>query len=39
MMFVVSLISRYMENPTKKHLQVVKRALRYLKGTTDYGIF
>ena len=39
MMFVVSLISRYMENPTEMHLQVTKRALRYLKGTTDFGIF
>ena len=39
MMFVVSLISRYMENPTEMHLQVAKRALRYLKGTTEFGIF
>ena len=28
-----------MENPTEMHLQVAKRALRYLKGTTDFGIF
>ena len=39
MMFVVSLISRYMENPTEMHLQVAKRALRYLKGTNDFEIF
>ena len=39
MMFVVSLISRYMENPTEFHLQVAKRVLRYLKGTLDFGIF
>ncbi|KAJ8766885.1 hypothetical protein K2173_009229 [Erythroxylum novogranatense] len=39
MMFVVSLISRYMENPTQFHLQVAKRVLRYLKGTTEFGIF
>ena len=48
MMFVVSLISMYMENPTKLHLQVAKRVLslqaakrllRYLKGTTRFGIF
>ncbi|KAJ6855707.1 Integrase catalytic domain-containing protein [Populus alba x Populus x berolinensis] len=39
MMFVVSLISRYMENPTELHLQVAKRVLRYLKGTLDFGIF
>ncbi|KAF2305446.1 hypothetical protein GH714_005359 [Hevea brasiliensis] len=34
MMFVVSLISRFMENPTQLHLQAAKRVLRYLKGTT-----
>ena len=39
MMFVVSLISRYMENPTELHLQAAKRVLRYLKGTTGFGIF
>ena len=39
MMFVVSLISRYMENPTEFHLQGAKRMLRYLKGTTEFGIF
>ena len=39
MMFVVSLISRYMENPIELHLQAAKRVLRYLKGTTGFGIF
>ena len=39
MMFVVSLISRYMENPTELHLQAAKRVLRYLQGTTEFGIF
>lgn len=38
LMFVVSLISRYMAKPTQLHLQVAKRALRYLKGTINYGI-
>ena len=38
-MFVVGLISRYMENPTELHLQVAKRVLRYLKETLDFGIF
>ncbi|KAH9743180.1 Integrase catalytic domain-containing protein [Citrus sinensis] len=38
-MFVVGLISRYMENPTELHLQVAKRVLRYLKGTLDFRIF
>ncbi|XP_057989121.1 secreted RxLR effector protein 161-like [Hevea brasiliensis] len=39
LMFVVSLISRFMANPTKLHLAVIKRVLRYLKGTIDYGVF
>lgn len=39
MMFVVGLISRYMENPTQMHLSVAKRAVRYLKGIVDFGIF
>lgn len=38
-MFSVSLISRYMSKPTEMHLQAAKRILRYLKGTTSYGIF
>jgi hypothetical protein len=38
-MFSVSLISRYMSKPTELHLQAAKRILRYLKGTTSYGIF
>lgn len=38
LMFVVSLISRFMANPTEVHLQAAKRALRYLKGTVDFGI-
>ncbi|KAM1612371.1 hypothetical protein ACFX13_001090 [Malus domestica] len=39
LMFVVSLISRYMERPTEEHLQVAKKVLRYVKGTVDLGIF
>ena len=37
-MFSISLINRYMAKPTELHLQAVKRILRYLKGTTNYGI-
>jgi hypothetical protein len=38
-MFVVSLLSRYTEDPTKLHLQAARKILRYLKGTVDYGVF
>ena len=38
-MYVVSLISRYMEHPTETHLNAAKRIFRYLKGTADYGIW
>ena len=37
-MYSVSLISRYMENPTESHLFAIKRILRYLKCTIDFGI-
>jgi len=39
LMYVVSLISRFMTSPTELHLQAAKRVLRYLKGTMDLGIF
>ena len=39
LMFIVSLISRYMERPTNSHFQVAKRTLTYIKGTTGFGIF
>ncbi|XP_061360745.1 secreted RxLR effector protein 161-like [Gastrolobium bilobum] len=38
-MYSVSLISRYMENPTEIHLLAAKRILRYLQGTRTFGIF
>jgi len=37
-MYVVSLISRFMENPRASHLQVAKRILRYVQGIVIYGI-
>lgn len=39
LMFIVSLISRYMERPTEFHLLAAKRALRYVKGTVSFGMF
>jgi len=38
-MFVVSLISRYMGNPSQLHLQAKRKVLRYLKGTADFELF
>ncbi|GMI90543.1 cysteine-rich RLK (RECEPTOR-like protein kinase) 8 [Hibiscus trionum] len=37
-MYVVGLVSRYMEKPTELHLGAVKRILRYIKGTSNLGI-
>ncbi|GJS93535.1 retrovirus-related pol polyprotein from transposon TNT 1-94 [Tanacetum coccineum] len=37
-MFVVSMLSRYMEHPTEMHFQAAKRVLRYIKGTMGLGI-
>jgi hypothetical protein len=31
-------MSRFMERPTMEHLQAVKRILRYVVGTLDYGL-
>lgn len=39
LMYGVSLISRFMANPTKTHWFAAKRILRYLKGTTELGIY
>ncbi|KAJ8650452.1 hypothetical protein MRB53_003475 [Persea americana] len=38
MALVVSTDSLYMAKPMEIHLQAAKRALRYLKGTVNYGI-
>ena len=37
-MYVVSLLSRYMHCASKNNFQATKRVLRYVKGTIDYGI-
>jgi len=39
LMYSVCLISRYIADPTKEHLLVAKRVLRYLKGTLELGVF
>ncbi|CAL5421106.1 unnamed protein product [Camellia sinensis] len=38
-MHAVSVISRYMECPTKTHLLAAKRIFRYLQGTKEFGLF
>lgn len=38
LMYVIGLVSRYMGCPTELHMQVVKRVLRYLRGTVDLGL-
>eukprot|EP00253_Pinus_taeda_P002805 PITA_02805 len=37
-MYVVSLVSRFMETPKDTHWQVEKRILKYVNGTKQYGI-
>ena len=34
----VTMLSRYNHNPNAKHVAAVKRVIRYLKGTINYGI-
>ena len=36
--YVVGVVSRYMSNPKKSHLDAVRRILRYVKGTINFGI-
>ena len=36
--FAVTVLSRYNRNPNASHMAAIKRVLRYLKGTLDYGI-
>lgn len=36
--YCVGIVSRYMERPTKLHLEAVKRIMRYVKGTIHFGL-
>ncbi|KAL4182659.1 hypothetical protein AMTRI_Chr11g94310 [Amborella trichopoda] len=38
-MFPVSLVSRFMHNPSVRHLGAAKRILRYIRATSNYGIW
>ena len=37
--FSVGLCARFQTNPKESHIQAVKRILRYLKGTSDLGLW
>lgn len=36
--YVVSVVSRFIANPHKEHWKAIVWILRYLAGTTDYGL-
>ena len=38
-MFAVCLCARFQSNPKESHLKVVKRIIRYVKGTSSLGLF
>lgn len=37
-LFVIARLCRYMQCPRARHMDILKRVLRYLKGTIDYGL-
>nr|GEW10819.1 copia protein [Tanacetum cinerariifolium] len=39
LVFAVCMCARYQASPTKKHLEVLKRVFRYLKGTINWGLW
>ena len=36
---VVGIVERFSANPRENHLMAVKRIMRYLKGTDDFGLY
>ncbi|GJZ05409.1 ribonuclease H-like domain, reverse transcriptase, RNA-dependent DNA polymerase [Tanacetum coccineum] len=36
--YSVGLLSRFMQEPKEQHMKAIKKVLRYVKGTKDYGI-
>ena len=38
LLYSVGILSKYMEKPSQEHLNAVKRVIRYVKGTADYGL-
>ena len=39
LMYAASILSRFMNEPSEIHLGIAKRILRYLRETSDYGVF
>nr|GEV21028.1 uncharacterized mitochondrial protein AtMg00810-like [Tanacetum cinerariifolium] len=39
LVFVVCMCARYQASPMKKHLEALKRVFRYLKGTSNWGLW
>ena len=39
LMFPVGLLSRFMSSPSNVHMGVVKRVLKYVRGTINLGIW
>ena len=37
--YVVGLVSQFMQQPTKPHLDCIRRILRFVKATQNYGLF
>ena len=33
------MVARFLENPKESHMMAIKRIMRYLKGTQDYGLW
>nr|GFA03075.1 ribonuclease H-like domain, reverse transcriptase, RNA-dependent DNA polymerase [Tanacetum cinerariifolium] len=36
--YSIGLLSRFMQEPKEQHMKAIKKVLRYVKGTKDYGI-
>ena len=36
---VVGIVVRFSANPKENHLMAIKRIMRYLKGTKEYGLY
>jgi hypothetical protein len=37
--YAVGYVSRFLERPTEEHLQAMKKILRYITGTLQYGLW